>query len=142
MNESFTLSLLSYSYMGYGIATLELLIHIAILPLSALNLHAIISTSALHINLKQLLLCQSTAIHILSASRLVELCIIIASRRLLTIPSVALDLTRTFGVCVNGLVGYVLVVERIYATVRVKDYEQRAGAGFGMGCMAFLVGLG
>lgn len=125
--------------LAYCITASELLAAAATVPLTALNLYAITSTHVLHVNMKLILLSQAIAIQLQSACRFAQLLYVLVTGRLFTYPLMALNTLEVFGVIMGGLVGYLLVVERVYATIRVKTYEKETSAALGIGCLLFLV---
>jgi len=124
---------------AYVLTVSELVMDALTLSLTLLNLYAITSTSVLHVNMKILLLTQSLGIQLLSTGRMLQLCVVLVTGALFANPVMLLDLAKVIGICMNGLVGYLLVIERIVATVRVKTYEQRSGAALGIGFFLFTV---
>jgi len=121
----------------------EVLLHVAALPLIALNLYAIGTTSVIHFNLKLLLQCQSIGILLVSLIRPVEILwpdwngMIEVGGRMLYL----MVFLRIVGIVLNGLVGYVMPIERCYATIKVRSYEWDKGKCFSVTSMAIMVGM-
>lgn len=125
----------------YVATSLEIAIHFAVLPLIGLNLYAIGATSVIHFNLKTLLQVQTLGILLASVIRPVMIVTLDwRTGRPNSLSHMGLQLFLcTLAMCVAGLVGHAITIERCYATIKVRKYEQEKCRCFVCACLTILV---
>lgn len=131
------------AYVFFAATAVEALFDAATLPLVALNLYAISTTSVIHANLKILLESQSVGILLVSSVRLTQILLPEWNGQVTMwgmTPNLFLFL-RIIGIVLNGLVGYVIPLERCYATLKVRSYERDKSKCFSAACLAVIVRL-
>src|SRR4051812_36533073 len=100
-------------------ACIELIFHLLTLPLSALNLYIMATTSILHLNLKLLLSFQSVCVLIYAISRVGETFVSFWLNHPFWHGSFTLLMGYYFGVAAIAYFGHFLLTERIIATLAV-----------------------
>jgi len=130
-------SLLAQLY--YPLKISELLYAILALPLTALNFYIIFSTAVLHFNLKLVLGFQSISVVVFALAR----CVSIVQNLLypaMENNALWLLIVENTGVTACSWIGLFLAAERIYATLRVKEYERIRSPLFNTAWICLLVG--
>ena len=113
----------------YSITVPELLIHLIALPISALNIYVTTSSAVLHYNLKLVLCAQSVAVVINAISRAIKLTVIfLLGYEQEEVTSIIwrapVRVAQSVSISTGLWIGLFLLMERVYATIRVARYEE------------------
>ncbi|KAL3089142.1 hypothetical protein niasHS_008507 [Heterodera schachtii] len=110
---------------SYSFFSVELIICVAVLAITFLNLAVILPTKLLHLNLKSILITQTVTTMIFVGDRSIMLVHkLIFSNNLFAPANMTLQAIMTFISIYKNVLGHVLFVERFFATVRTKAYQK------------------
>lgn len=106
-----------------------------VLPVSLLNLHVVGKSSVLHLNLKVVFCIQSLVVLIYTACRCIHTSVNewVVGNRLNAWPGEwLLGAVEAWAMGICSWMGFVLLAERIYATIRVTSYERSRSQYFNL----------